>query len=252
MSNKSLMINCIESQYTQPYIANVFWGQAIAKVSSITLIPYIKNAEIYNIAYINIDEWCETEAAYNFIKRLKSVEKEARLVYDEDNWWPVQLNTHNNGELSVGDYTVSFESDYWVKNEVSSVSCSYDETCSLTEDDEERPIKGLNGEYYTVEEAYNRVCVLNQQYEQAFDWRTYEEDLPLLKIEDELLHFENELRIHEAVNKSSNVTQRAVKLGERKYSSQLEDEYFSHPVCVMPGSEESYSLMSSLAVRSNA
>ena len=238
MSIKSLMITCVESQYTQPYIANVFWRQDIAKVSSITLIPYIKNSEIYSVAYISIDEWCESEAAYNFIQRLKNPKQEARIVYLADNWWPVQMNTHNNGELSVGDYTVSFESNYWVKNEVPTQSCSDDETASVTEDNEERPIKGLNGEYYTVEEAYNRIWKLYCQEEM--------QGISIKEMEYEILHFENELRIHKAVNNSSNVTQRA------NIDSQLEDEYFSHPVCVMPGSEESYSLMSSLAVRSNA
>jgi hypothetical protein len=99
MSIKSLMINCVESQYSQEYIANVFWRQNIAKVSTITLIPYLNNSKICRIAYINIAQWCDSEAAYNFIQRLKDSSKEARIVHNDDEWWPVQINTHNNGEI---------------------------------------------------------------------------------------------------------------------------------------------------------
>ena len=119
---KSLMIPWVESQYTQEYIANVLWSQHLANVSSITLIPYIKNAENYSIAYIAIAEWCDTEAAYNFIQRLKNPYRETRLVHHSDDWWPIQLNTHNDdGNISVCTYTVGFDSDYFQRIEVPKV-----------------------------------------------------------------------------------------------------------------------------------
>lgn len=256
---KSLMIPCIESQYTQEYIANVFWKQHIAKVSSITLIPYIKNCEIFSIAYINIASWCDSEAAYNFIQRLKNQDRETRIVHDDDNWWLVELNTHNNGDINVGSYTVTFDSSYFVKSEPPTAPCTDDEEEYICDDDEwqefveNRPIKGLNNDYYTVDEAIEHLWVLNEQYEQAFDENVRDVDLPLLSIEDEILHFENELRIHEAVNKSSNVTQRALDFGKRKFEDEefqrLADEYYSHPVCTMPGTEEADDLMKMLSRR---
>lgn len=243
MSIKSLMITCVESQYTQPYIANVFWRQDIAKVSSITLIPYIKNSEIYNVAYISIDEWCESESAYNFIQRLKNPNQEARIVHFEDSWWPVQMNTHNNGELNVGDYTVSFESDYWVKNEVSTVSCSDAEV--------ENPIKGLNGEYYTVEEASQRLSELDVTLGLMDDERP--SSSAYRELCNEINQLSNELCIHEALNKKSNVTERN---RNRKYDDaeylRMAEEYFSHPVCMIPDSDEANTFLSSLTVRSNA
>jgi hypothetical protein len=127
MTTNNLMINCVESQYTQEYIANVFWRQHIAKVSSITLMPYLKNGEICNIAYINIGQWGESEAAYNFIQRLNNPSKETRIVHHDDEWWPVVINTHNIGDIYVGDYTLVFKSDYFIKD---------DETAPCTEDDE--------------------------------------------------------------------------------------------------------------------
>lgn len=111
----SLMINYIESQYTAEYIANVFWYQNIAQVSSITLIPNLKNTEIFNTAYITIAYWCDSEVAYNFIQRLKDQEKEARIVHNDDDWWPVEINTHNDGLMDVGPFTTKFPASYYEK-----------------------------------------------------------------------------------------------------------------------------------------
>lgn len=221
MSPKSLMILSVESQYTQEYIANVFWSQHIAKVSSITLIPFIKNSEIYSIAYINIDEWCDSEAAYNFIQRLNDSSKEARIVYNEDDWWPVQFNTHNNGDIYVGSYTLAFDRTYFTKS-VETETVSDDETVPCTEvdsdeyicDEEEweefvthRPIK-VGNVYRTVDEALERLYVLNEQLEErGLSWPEHR------KLCEEMDALENELRIHETVNKSGNVTQRAAQFG---------------------------------------
>ena len=211
MSIKNLMINCVESEYTHEYIANVFWRQGIAQVEQITLIPYIKNSdEICNIAYIGIYEWFDTESAFNFIKRLNSPEGESRIVHYDDNWWPVHLNTHNSGDINVGAYTVAFDRTYFEKD-----TCD-DLTAPCTEVDEnEFPIKGLGNDYYSVEEALEHVWLLSNKVDEV---RT---DIEKQRIMYELEHFENELRIHEAVNKSSNVTQRALKLSKRKYDEAL-------------------------------
>lgn len=246
MSIKSLMIPCVESQYTQVYIANVLWSQHIAKASSITLIPYIKNSEIYSIAYIAIAEWCDTEAAYNFIQRLKNPAREARLVHYSDNWWPIELNTHNDGNINVGSYTVGFSSDYFQRVEAPTAPCTDDEEeyfCAEKEWQDfidKRPIKGLGNDHYTVVEALAHIWGLNQQYEQAWNDMQSQPDTAFLKIEEELLHFENELRIHEAINNSSNVTQRALDFGKRKFKfddtkyERLAEEYFSYPACILP------------------
>lgn len=224
MSITTLMISCIERQYTQEYIANVFWRQDIAKVSNITLIPYIKNTDIYSIAYINIAEWCASEAAYNFIHRLKNPTKEARIVHHEENWWPVEINTHNNGEIQVGSYTVSFDSNYWVKDKLETQDSSDNKRVSLTEDEEAYPIKGFYGEYYTVEEALERMIILNDQLSDVWKEIKTHRDPYFIGIKDEMIHLENELRIQEALNKSSNVTHREPKFGNK----QMEPHYVSH------------------------
>lgn len=220
MSIKSLMIPFVESQYTQEYIANVFWSQYIAKVSMITLIPYIKNSTICSIAYISIAEWCDSEAAYNFIQRLNNPDKETRIVHYEDEWWPILLNTHNNGDINVGSYTRAFDSSYFVKE--------VQEPRVVDEEElEDRPIKGLKNDYYTVDEALEHLWVLNQQLDTAWAEIQSQRETTFLEIEAELLHFENELRIHEALSHSSNVTLRAHQLGKRKFE---EDFLHSHPM----------------------
>jgi hypothetical protein len=112
------MIANVDSQQCAKNIANVFLNQNIAQVSSITLIPYLKETEILQMAYIDIEYWCDSEVAYNFLQRLKVPEGEARLVYATDDWWPVQINTHNNGQLLAGVYTTTFSYSYIEKNKM--------------------------------------------------------------------------------------------------------------------------------------
>jgi len=179
MNIKNLMINCVESQYTAEYIANVFWRLNLAKVSSITLIPLLKKGEVFNIAYIYIDNWFDSEVAYNFIYNLKYSIREPRLVHYVDEWWPVQFNTHNEGNINVGIYTTKFDSSYFEK----------------PEPEQNRPIQGLNNDYYTIEEAEEYLFYLKQS---NFYYKKEQ-------IAQEIIHFENELHVHKL---SQNVTLR--------------------------------------------
>ena len=122
MSIQNLIITNVEAKYNAEYIANVFWNQNIAQVSSITLIPYLKDTEIVQIAYIAIETWCDSEVAYNFIQRLKRREGEHRIVHQSDDWWSVRINTPNNGTLLLGPYgtkyTTEFDSTYFIKEDI--------------------------------------------------------------------------------------------------------------------------------------
>ena len=110
-SVNNLIINCVELQYSHHYIADVFWHKDIAHVSKVTLIPYLKNGKVFNLAYITIGQW--SDQAYNFIQRLKNPNNEARFVYNDDNWWSIKINTHNNGDIVVANYTIQFDEDYY-------------------------------------------------------------------------------------------------------------------------------------------
>jgi hypothetical protein len=80
-----------------------------------------------------------------------------------------------------------------------------------------RPIKGLCNDYYTLDEALDHLCIINEHLdnETRFSER--------LKLEEALNHFENELRIHEAIDSSSNVTLRAYQYGKQKFEKENHD-----------------------------
>ena len=89
---KSLFISAIDVSYSADYIMDMFYCQNIATISRITLVPYESISGVRNRAYIDIHEWHPTEAAYNFIKRLKENKYEARIVHSDDNWCVVGVN----------------------------------------------------------------------------------------------------------------------------------------------------------------
>ena len=97
----SLFIPAIDSSFKADDIIDVFYCQDIATISRVTVIPYESITGVRNRAYIDIHEWHPTEAAYNFIQRLKGSNREAKFVYNEDDWWSVYVNkktfiTHSN------------------------------------------------------------------------------------------------------------------------------------------------------------
>jgi hypothetical protein len=99
----SLYIAHVDKRFNAEYIADVFSKNSLAQVSRV----YLKSNINYNRAYIQLDSWQETEAAYSFIQRLRNPGAEARLVYSDDNWWTVEINkypavfTSNNRLLTV-------------------------------------------------------------------------------------------------------------------------------------------------------
>lgn len=111
-ASTSLIVSGIEEQYNVAYIANTFWNLNIAKVSSITLTSN-------GVAYVEIRSWCDSENAYNFIKRLNNVKKETRLVHYQDDWWVVSKN--NKGSYCDCSYAycdceyITFDDSYFEK-----------------------------------------------------------------------------------------------------------------------------------------
>lgn len=89
---KSLFIASVDPKYNADYIMDAFYCQNVATISRVTLVPCETKFGIKNRAYIDVHEWHPSEAAYNFIQRLKDITKEARFVYNDDNWWVVEVN----------------------------------------------------------------------------------------------------------------------------------------------------------------
>lgn len=117
MSIVSIVISRIEPKYTAEYIANVLWNSNIARVNSITLLPYLQGSDVFQRAYVNIAEWTDSEIAYNFIKRLNNVSKKTRLVHHDELWWPVKINFMIAGFYYIQPYTIVFPKSYFIKPE---------------------------------------------------------------------------------------------------------------------------------------
>jgi hypothetical protein len=166
MSINRVMIRDLEPQYNAEYIANYFWNKEIAKVSSVTIIPYILGGKILGIAYIVFDSFCETEAAKDFIWHMTGVDAYIMAVDmpEEDNIWVLEPNTHNEGDLCVGIYTTNFMPDFFKTFEDAD-----DHLCSEDEFYSKYPIKGEDNIRYTVDEAMSHLWTLNLQWEQETD-----------------------------------------------------------------------------------
>jgi hypothetical protein len=87
-----LCIPFVELNCDADYIMDAFYCQSIATVSRVTSVPFHNKYGTYNRVYVDIHEWHPTEVAYNFIQRLKNENCEARIVHNDDDWWPVEVN----------------------------------------------------------------------------------------------------------------------------------------------------------------
>ena len=89
---KSLFIPLVDISHNAEYIMDALYCNNIAVVSSVTIKRVSKKSRVFNRAYIDIAEWMPSEAAYNFIQRLKDPSKEARFVHGDDDWWHFEIN----------------------------------------------------------------------------------------------------------------------------------------------------------------
>lgn len=174
MSIYSLMISNADVKDSE-YIANTFWSQNIAQVSSIVLLPYLKNNKLCQMAYIEIASWCDSEVAYNFIRRLKVPEGEARINHNlNEDWWAVQINTHYNGQPFTDASTVTFSQKSFVKT-VDEVEDGETLTDSEFELDEQSFREDSFREEYSTYYGYNeefldqKMCIEELLDEEMYD-----------------------------------------------------------------------------------
>ena len=92
MSNNDiiLVISNIQQHVSPEYIATIFAKHQIALVNSIAFSPYFIERTIYFRAYIKIWSWCDSESAYNFIKRIEK-KNNARIVHHDDEYWVIDI-----------------------------------------------------------------------------------------------------------------------------------------------------------------
>jgi hypothetical protein len=65
----------------------------LLKSRKICVMPDFKRNKLCYSAYIEVAEWCDRESAYNLIKKIRKPDIEARIIYEDDNWWTVEETT---------------------------------------------------------------------------------------------------------------------------------------------------------------
>ena len=162
----SIIISGITEGYTSEYIANVLWKQGLAQVSRITMLPYLDHESntICFTAYADIQEWADTEAAFNFIKRLDKTFV-ARIVHNDDDSWHVRITTRYNANHNVHlyAYATNFNTQYFSPFEKGEENTLREKM----EDEELQPLKRL---YQTATQE------LEEEYEEELE-DEYEEEL---------------------------------------------------------------------------
>lgn len=179
MSIKRIMFST-EPQFNAEYIANVFWSKGIAKVSSITLIPYIIDDKIMHTAYVEVDSFCETEEGKNFIKAMTECDGMMFLhaAPEEENIWVFEPNTHYPGELCVGNFTTKFEAEFFASKEINSQQNEDDEE-SIDEIEQHT----YNGVYYP--DAMDMETLMKKNAECQSNKYLYEDDEETYCMNDE-------------------------------------------------------------------
>lgn len=75
----------------------------LLKTRKICVMPDFRGKQLCYMAYIEVAEWCDREAAYNLIQKIKNPRKEARIVYEDDNWWVVEKTTEEDLKYTQSD-----------------------------------------------------------------------------------------------------------------------------------------------------
>lgn len=204
----SLIVTGIEDQYNVVYIANTFWNLNIAKVKEIILTTK-------GVAYVEINHWCDSEVAYNFICRINNPKKETRLVHYQDDWWIVKKGTGHVDDEEYVCECFTFDESYFEKR----FNCfrKKAEDCDL---ELQKPIKSIRNYNYTIEEALNELnklkkMVIKIKKNAGFNENILDEKQVISSLIKEYVHLENELAIHKSVGSSQNVTVR----NNRRYTS---------------------------------
>jgi hypothetical protein len=215
----SLLIRSIGNHITHNFIANIFWQKEIAQVSSVTLIPQSPNndGEITYVAYITFETYCETEAAYDFICRLK--EGFYNFQYEQGKFWVVEKGNHIDGEIYIEKQTEFYDRYYY-------------------EDD-----GNIHLPVYDDSELEDNLDITYPPHDHPSLTKEYKPHLPLIDFNNRLIsshsyfdknitdnltphdftHLKNEVDIYFAILNSKNVT-------SRKKISPIDDHNIDHNI----------------------
>jgi hypothetical protein len=178
----SIIISGITEGYTSEYIANVLWKQGLAQVNRINMVPYLDHETntICFTAYADIQEWADTETAFNFIKRLDKTFV-ARIVHNDDDSWHVRITTRYNANHNVHlyAYATNFNTQYFYspfeKGEENTLREKMEDKEEYElEDEDEDYCQEMEDILYDIEE-HERLT--EEEYEVLFQQFEQEEEL---------------------------------------------------------------------------
>ena len=94
-------------------IALILENLQLFRTQKICVMPEFRRGKVCYIAYIEVAEWFDREAAYNLIQNIKNPLKEARVVYSDDNWWAVEKteakDLHYTQSSTFKNWTTEFK-----------------------------------------------------------------------------------------------------------------------------------------------
>ena len=90
----------------------------ICKTRKICVMPDFKRNQLCYTAYIEVAEWCDREAAYNLIQKIKDPTKEARIIYADDDWWAVEETAEEDLKYTQFPNKWTTEFKHQIKDEV--------------------------------------------------------------------------------------------------------------------------------------
>jgi hypothetical protein len=82
------------------------------KTRKICVMPDFKRNQLCYTAYIEVAEWCDREAAYNLIQKIKDPRKEARIVYADDEWWAVEETLEEDLRFTQGSAFAKWTTEF--------------------------------------------------------------------------------------------------------------------------------------------
>ena len=66
-------------------------------------MPEFNGKQQFFKAYINVSNWSDTISSQNLQARIKDPCKEARLVYQDDNWWAIEETEKEDMKFTESD-----------------------------------------------------------------------------------------------------------------------------------------------------
>lgn len=86
----AFVIPSVNRDVSAGFIAEVFEGCDIAILGEIKFTYNKKNSN-FKFATIQVSQWCDSEASYQFIQRLKCAKDGTRINYNNENYWMAKV-----------------------------------------------------------------------------------------------------------------------------------------------------------------